>query len=351
MQATLPLRSSGTHKGLREKLPWPKDRPFRILTIDGGGIRGILPAAILTQFERLYLGGNCIGKCFDLIAGTSTGGIIALALATGRPASSILKLYMEHGEEVFPAPAWPFNYLASNKCFRAIRSSMRYVYNRDPLERQLELEFGSTLFGEATVRLCVPAFDENNEVTVLKTPHHPDFRIDWKDTIVEQALKTSAAPTFFSAYHTNGRRYLDGGVWANNPIMIGLVDALTCNDLQSRQIHILSIGSAEIGFRISEKMLIKSGILHWYDVFSATSHLQSQNAIGQAGLLIGRDHLTRIDAEAKLAEPIFLDDYKRASGELPAIAESLANEFGSAVHATFLTNPTVPYQAFHGPRA
>jgi hypothetical protein len=98
-------------------------------------------------------------------------------------------------------------------------------------------------------------------------------------------------------------------------------------------------------------MLIKSGILHWYDVFSAASHLQSQNAIGQAGLLVGRDHLTRIDAGAKLAEPIFLDDYQRASRELPAIAESLAEEYGSAVHSTFLTNSAVPYQAFHGPRA
>src|ERR1700691_3078120 len=99
-------RSSGTHQGLREQLDWPENKPFRILSIDGGGIRGILPAAILAELEDRYLGGNSAGDYFDLITGTSTGGIIALGLSIGKTAKSILDLYVNHGEEVFPPVRW-----------------------------------------------------------------------------------------------------------------------------------------------------------------------------------------------------------------------------------------------------
>src|SRR5690242_20691333 len=93
-------RFSGTLQGLRKPLPWPEGKPFRILSIDGGGIRGILPAAILTEIETRYLGGRCVGDYFDMITGTSTGGIIALGLSIGKTAKTILNLYMQHGAEV-----------------------------------------------------------------------------------------------------------------------------------------------------------------------------------------------------------------------------------------------------------
>lgn len=90
-------RSDGTLDRRREQLPWPADRPFRILSIDGGGIRGILPATVLAEFEHAHLDGRSTGDYFDLIAGTSTGGIIALGLSIGMTASDILKIYVEHG--------------------------------------------------------------------------------------------------------------------------------------------------------------------------------------------------------------------------------------------------------------
>jgi patatin-like phospholipase/acyl hydrolase len=99
-------RSDGTLQGLRKQLPWPAEQPFRILSIDGGGIRGILPAAVLTELEERYLGGTSAGNYFDLIAGTSTGGIIALGLSIGLRARDIRDLYIEHGAEVFPAISW-----------------------------------------------------------------------------------------------------------------------------------------------------------------------------------------------------------------------------------------------------
>src|SRR3954454_18025200 len=81
---TLP-RSAGTRRSRRRGLPWPKGREFRVLSIDGGGIRGILPAAILAGLEERFLGGASVAGYFDLIAGTSTGGILALGLGAGFP--------------------------------------------------------------------------------------------------------------------------------------------------------------------------------------------------------------------------------------------------------------------------
>src|SRR3954471_11858373 len=84
-----PRRSDGTIQSRRPQQPWPKDRPFRILSIDGGGICGILPAAVLAELERRFLDGRSVAAHFDMVAGTSTGGIIALGLARGRTATEI----------------------------------------------------------------------------------------------------------------------------------------------------------------------------------------------------------------------------------------------------------------------
>ena len=86
-----------------EPVPWEKDLPFRILSIDGGGIKGIFPAAVLASLEQECLEGETIGDYFDLVAGTSTGGIIALGLGAGMTASEILGMYLEEGHLVFPS--------------------------------------------------------------------------------------------------------------------------------------------------------------------------------------------------------------------------------------------------------
>src|SRR4051812_11679883 len=78
-----PRRSDGTIQTRRPQQPWPTDRPFRILSLDGGGICGILPPSVLAELEQRFLGGQSIARHFDMIAGTSTGGIIALGLAHG----------------------------------------------------------------------------------------------------------------------------------------------------------------------------------------------------------------------------------------------------------------------------
>jgi patatin-like phospholipase/acyl hydrolase len=340
-------RSDGTLQGLREPLAWPENKPFRILSIDGGGVRGILPAKVLAEFERRYLNGASIGNYFDLIAGTSTGGIIALALATGLPASQILDLYVCHGEDVFPAPKW--HVWAGRGAARLFWELGHYRYRREPLEALLRQIFGNKLLGEAQRRLCVPSFDGFTEVHVFKTPHHPDFRKDWREDMISVALATAAAPTFFPVYSNSGRHFADGGVWANDPVMIALVDALSAHMLARRSVHVLSLGCGDAEMVMSRGQIRGGGLWHWRKIIAAAMHLQSQTAIGQAGLLIGRDQLIRINGNQQ-AGTIEMDDFRRARDELPAMGSELADRFGGVVRERFLLEEAAPYQAFFGPR-
>ncbi|WP_322517169.1 CBASS cGAMP-activated phospholipase [Rhodopseudomonas palustris] len=345
-----PRRSSGTHQGLREPLHWPEGKPFRILSIDGGGIRGILPAEMLSLIERRYLDGRCVGDYFDLITGTSTGGIIGLGLSIGKTAKAILDLYKIHGPCIFP-PA-RFNIFNVRKVWRLIQGAQHHRYDSAKLEEPLRDIFGSSKIGDASRRLCIPSFDGFTEVNVFKTPHHRDYKMDWKEDMVTVAMATAAAPTYFPVYKNGERMFADGGVWANNPVMIGLVDALVCHQIQRRQVHILSLGTGDTEIRFSEGQILHGGLWDWAEIISSAMHLQSQNATGQAGLLIGRDQLIRLNAPPPAGQkPIDLDDCARACAELPGIAKKLIDENGDAIRDRFLFAPAEPYPAFYGSRA
>jgi patatin-like phospholipase/acyl hydrolase len=330
-------------------LPWPKDKPFRILSIDGGGIRGILPAAVLTLLEDRYLKGKPIGDYFDLITGCSTGGILALGLATGLRAEQLLNIYLQYGEEVFPPLRWDFMNVRS--WLRWAKSIRHHSYDPEPLRRQLSSVFGQRTLETATQRLCIPSFDGFTEVNVFKTPHHPDYRLDWREELLTIAMATAAAPTYFPVYKDRGRFFADGGVWANDPVMIGLVDALVCNQIERRQIHILSLGTGDSELQITNRQITLGGFWYWREIISSAMHLQSQNAIGQAGLLIGRDQLIRLNAPPMPQHPIAMDDFARARDELPPIAATLVEQHGPLIRERFLSTPTTPYTAFYGARA
>jgi uncharacterized protein len=228
-----PRRSDGTIQKRREPLPWPKDRPFRILSIDGGGICGILPAALLGEIERRFLGGRSIAGYFDMVAGTSTGGIIALALGAGMTAAAIRDIYVERGGIIFPPRSWPARALLQ------LRRLIRYGYDAKALEAELSRIFHSRVFGDTSVRLCIPSFEgRHGEPWIYKTPHHPDYRNDRHEKMVKVGLATAAAPTFFQALEHDGYMMVDGGLWANNPIMNALVDVLACFELERSQIQI-----------------------------------------------------------------------------------------------------------------
>jgi hypothetical protein len=274
-----------------------------------------------------------------MIAGASTGGIIALALGMGLTAQEVLDVYMTRGGEIFPR----------RRDFGLIRPA----YKPDVLAEELRRLFGARLFGEAQTRLCVPSADgRHGDVAVFKTPHHPDFRKDWSMSLIDVALATSAAPTFLRVHQAGGYQFIDGGVWANNPVMIGVVDALSCFDIDRRQLSILSVGNGTRKPILGAGQVVMGGALGWLHrgaLIESMMHYSVMNADGQAGLLVGRDRLARIHPGGDAAN-VHMTDYAGAVAHLPRAAAAAADTFSDAGADRFLKVEAAAARFYHGPR-
>lgn len=333
-----PRRSLGSLREARIPVRWPSDRIFRILSIDGGGVRGLFPAALLAALETHFLGGQLIGRHFDLITGTSTGGIIAVGLGAEIPASRIREMYVKRGREIFP----PSKRNIVNRCLRYLR----YAYDTEPLSGILADILGTKRLGEAVTRLCIPSLEgTHGEPYIFKTPHHPDFIQDQSQLMSKVATYTAVAPTFFRPLEESGYIFLDGGVWANNPIMIGLVDALSCFDVERSQVRILSVGCGDSTFPVKGSKIWSGGRLSWHDIIHTAISLQSHDALGQARLLIGADRILRVSPPSGIAA-IALDDWRSAVKHIPQTIDSIVNEVGERIYAEFLSDSVRTYTPF-----
>ncbi|MYA61758.1 MAG: patatin-like phospholipase family protein [Dehalococcoidia bacterium] len=328
-------RTQDAHRNRRAPVCWENDLPFRILSIDGGGIRGIFPAAILAFLEREYLGGQSVGEYFDLIAGTSTGGILALGLGAGLSADDMLDMYLDEGYRVFPS---------RKKGLRGqVRRWVSAQYDRRPLDELLEQQLGDRTLRDSKRRLLIPSTEgRNGEVWVFKTPHHPGYTIDGDMRMSSVAAATSAAPTYFTPFAEHGYTFLDGGVWANNPVMTALVEALSCFTIGTENVRILSIGCGQKQFRINRVQAEYSGKIHWRNIIDVAMQFQSVTAINQAGLLVGRDHIIRLD-RADGSDPIGLDDWEMAKTLLPAEGMEVACHGAERIVQMFLASPSPPF--------
>jgi len=136
---------------------------------------------------------------------------------------------------------------------------------------------------------------------------------------------------------------IDGGLWANNPVMNAIVDTLACFDVPRKNVRVLSIGTGDSTFTVDEKSRV-GGALHWavMRAFTAASRAQSLNALGQAYLLLGKQNIVRVDPP-ETAKPIALDDVKRSLRELPPLARSMAEASGHHVASMFLTDAADPF--------
>lgn len=228
--------------------------------------------------------------------------------------------------------------------WRSACGLVRYRYNRDALSRLLQESFGGLRLAQSCVRLCVPTMEgHHGEVMVYKTPHHPDYHLDGEKPMVSVAKATSAAPTFFKPLEDGtGYVLVDGGVWANNPTMIALTDALSCFDVSRDRVRILGLGCGTARRKVGSRKIRLGGKLFWRDLIFAAMDLQAQNANGQAGLLIGADRLLRIEPRTD-AKPIELDDWRRAAAELPLAAETALDAWGDQAANQFLDHPTPHY--------
>lgn len=252
----------------------PEQKPFRVLCLDGGGMRGLYTACVLDVLSKRFHNSQevDVGKAFDLIVGTSTGGLLAIALAHGVPLAKIIDLYQSKGEEIFPHPT-PKQGLVSWAIWLAKRKK-QVKKGKDALQRELETLLGTTtieeLYKERGIALCIPSVRmQSQKAWVFKTPHNPKKNRDNKYKLVDVCLATSAAPMILPLHAIDvpdgvGHDvFADGGLWANNPMLVGVIEAASMIKT-GQPIEVLSIstGSPPEGHIIS-KQQTNWGIEDW----------------------------------------------------------------------------------------
>jgi len=316
-------RRANSQTTQRQKLPWPKGKPFKILSLDGGGIRGIFGASLLLEIERDFKLELGIADFFDLVAGTSTGGIMAIALGLGNSAEKIAKMYIEDGRKIFPPSKW--YYPVNNSIYRFFKQFMWPIYSEKTLEDILIREFEDKKIGHSRCRLLIPAFMyPKSEIAVFKTDHHEIIKRDWKTPAWRAARATSAAPTYFPGMQDGEKVFADGGLWANNPVMLAVLEALSCFEINPSQIKVLSIGTGNPPVLLERKHAFR-GMLAWRKAFELSSYLTTDNFAAQAEIVLGPQNVLRLNPEGS-AVGIGIDDWVAAKSALPTEARRSFNE-------------------------
>jgi len=300
---------------------------FQILSLDGGGIKGLFAAAVLAAIEADL--GLTVVESFDLIAGTSTGGIIALGLGLGMRPREIVDFYVEEGPRIFSNPlGW-----------RAIQQLFFRKYSDKPLAAALKRCFGDRRFGESNKRLIVTSFNlGEDDVYLFRTPHLPRLRRDYRVPAWEIAMATAAAPTYFQcARQIVGQRLIDGGVWANNPTMVALVEAHELGAPPGAT-SVLNIGTSDPVVR-RRPWLNSGGLLPWALSKAAIDVVlrgQSKAADNQAGHLLGRDKVLRLSPP--VPESLYRLDDARATEDLIASAAHHSRAVMPLIHEQFMSH-------------
>lgn len=306
-----------------------KSKYFRILSIDGGGIRGIIPGQILVAVEKKLQDATenpdaRIADFFDLIAGTSTGGILACAYLTprkedrkkkkgGRPqfsARDAVEIYTERGDEVFDIPLW--HKVSSGA------GVFDEKYPSDGLEEVLEDKFGDLLVGELLKPFLIPAYDIRRRKTKFFTRPVPDT--PGQDYYVKDVARaTSAAPTFFEAARIKSQSQIpypliDGGVFANNPALCAYAEARGMKwgsgnaSPTAKDMVILSLGTGVTKKSYDYKSAKNWGMAEWIrpvlDIMmsgvSETVHYQLDKIYDAVG---ASNQYLRIDPDLQNASP------------------------------------------------
>ncbi|HXH76160.1 MAG TPA: CBASS cGAMP-activated phospholipase [Bacteriovoracaceae bacterium] len=280
------------------------EKPFYILSIDGGGYRGIYAAHLLKRIKEEFRVDWL--NDFGLITGTSTGSIIASGLVSEIPIENIIKLYEDLGSIIFKKSCWPRCGFFSSK------------FESDLLGAELAKFFKEKKLGDIKFPLIIPSTDiGNGRVHVFKTAYDSRFLRDKEVLMKDAILASCSAPTYFNPHPVKPYLLADGGMWANNPSLVATIDAKKRLGICLDDVRVLSIGCG----KGNSFYPYPTKIVPWIDkiwgwgflskwkrnkFIDMLLNLQSESATNMLGLLLNPGQVLRInfDSDQKLA----LDD-------------------------------------------
>jgi patatin-like phospholipase/acyl hydrolase len=233
---------------------------MRILALAGGGYLGLYTATVLAELEKRA--GEPLGRRFDLIAGTSVGGIAALALAFEVPMQRVVRLFQGRGTEVFSPRARPRGTVT--RLLDLSRSVLGPKYAGTALRALLARDLGSSTLGEALHRIVIPAVDiTRSQTKVFKTPHAEGSTGDEGISAVDVAMATCAAPAYFPSVRIGDSLYADGGLFAVAPDQVALHEAEHFLGVPPERVSMLSIGTATVSYQPADSVEEDNGAVGW----------------------------------------------------------------------------------------
>jgi patatin-like phospholipase/acyl hydrolase len=225
---------------------------MRVLSIDGGGIRGLIPALVLTEIEERS--GKRIWELFDLIAGTSTGGILACALCAPDPlpAEQLVGLYEDEGPKIFDRSVW--------QRIRSAEGLLDEKYDAAALDRALERFLSDKRLAETKPDLLIPAYNMGDPGPYFFKSRKA--REEGEDYALSQVARaTSAAPTYFEPFQLSGEALVDGGVFATNPAMCAVAEVMRFQP--TADLLLLSLGTGQRTHKRSFDEIKNWGLVEW----------------------------------------------------------------------------------------
>lgn len=280
---------------------------YKILSIDGGGIRGIIPSRVL---ERLEVHVPGIVQEFDLYAGSSTGAVLAAGFAFGFDPRFMRQMYQGFGEQIFADSIWDD--------LRDLKYILGADYSIDNLKALLERVIGETTLGDLEKKVLIATFDlkdESRDPPRWKPKffhNYPDSRGDSQERLVDVVIRSAAAPIYFPIY----QGYIDGGVSAINPSMCALAQAFNEGFLDMR---LLSLGTGSNPRWLDEKNG-DWGIYQWgLNLVNIVMDGGSEVADYQCRQIL-KDQYFRL--QPQLPKPIGMDEW-RSTEELLEIADAI----------------------------
>ncbi len=253
-----------------------ENQSYRVLSLDGGGMRGLYTASVLQSLVKYFSqsddeANKDIGKAFDLIVGTSTGGILACILAMGVPIKQIIELYSKKGKKIFTHPV-PDGGL--KQLLWVFKNTSNAVRASKSLTQELQSIFGNKtmeqLYDERHIALCITAVHvKDHSPQVFRTPHK-SHNTDNNRKLTDVCLATSSAPVLFSIAHISKPEthhtyedFVDGSLWANSPVLTAVMEAISCSQTD-QNVEIISIGTCPPPTgQVVLNQSASGGILQW----------------------------------------------------------------------------------------